>query len=113
MFKAYLLLGFFCNLLQIQITMAMEHRTPGHNDNNLNGEAFHMPGSSFPLALNPGLVCNFELITLEYYKMVFIKQMAEESERNFMREIDGQIEPGVSFLILIPRNLYQDEDYMI
>jgi hypothetical protein len=39
--------------------------------------------------------------------------MAEESERNFMREIDGQIEPGVSFLILIPRNLYQDEDYMI
>jgi hypothetical protein len=39
--------------------------------------------------------------------------MAEESERNFMREIDGQIEPGVSFLILIPRILYQDEDNMI
>jgi hypothetical protein len=40
MFKAYLLLGFFCNLLQIQITMAMEHRTLGHNDNNLNDETF-------------------------------------------------------------------------
>jgi hypothetical protein len=56
MFKAFLLLAFFCNLLQIQNTMAMEHRPPGHNDNNLNGEAFPMPGSSFPLALNPGLV---------------------------------------------------------